>query len=446
MPNRNTLLTLETALLTQAKSNDTHRLVIHKNGQLQSRLKKQKGMIKSAPTHNIMKYLEKNKDHLNQLAVKLKQAGRDADLEAIQNVINNLFEKQKKLKKAPDLFLHINENWMANLPEPAKQRKMNEFVLPGTHDSGAYQMKLSKTPKGKLGKIATLINLGRFVGTRKLIRDLTLTQNYNFSDQLNLGARYLDLRVCYNEKEKKYYISHSFACTPLEEALSQIKAFMASHPEEIVMLQIQPDAPHRQNMQKHKEGLYDLLDKYLGELAVRHDQQASQPINDFGQMSYQELINKNQRVVLGFHQLVAPVNDKHKEFHWKSNLNNSGWLNKPNVKAGLAKLNEKIENSQNKENTMHCVATSLTPKDKEYIKRGVRKYLPSFRSKKKNPGKLTSSIIKLGREMNEHIPKTINAKYHGIVYCDSPDHSAAFNHLISLNSQVDKHKRHSNPS
>lgn len=445
MREQNELLRLEEALLTQSKSPDQNRLVILKNGQLESRPKKQKGKIKSASINNIIKYLEKNKDNLNQLAVRLKQEGRDKDLEAIQSVINDLFEKKKKLKKAPDLFLHINENWMRNLPESAKQRKMNQFVLPGTHDSGAYQMKLSKTPKGKLGKIATLINIGRFLGAKSVVKDFTLTQHYNFSDQLNLGARYLDLRLCFNEKEKKYYISHSFACTPLEDALSQIKQFMDSHPEEIIMLQIQPDEPHAKSLQKHKEGLYELLDKHLGSLAVRHSQQTSEPINEFGQMSYQELIKKNQRVVFGFHKLDAPINDKHKEFHWKSNLNNAGWLNKPNVQTGLVKLDEKIEKSQKSENQMHCVATSLTPKNKEYAKTGAKKYLPLVRSKKKDKNKLSSSIIKLGREMNTYIPQKINSKYHGILYCDSPDHSGAFNHLINLNAEPkEKERKRSN--
>lgn len=445
MPKKDALLALETALLSQAKNHDTNRLVIHKNGQLESRDKKQKEKIKTTSVHNIIKYLKKNEDNLNQLAVKLKQEGRDADLEAIQSVINDVFEKKKKLKKAPDLFLHINENWMGNLPESAKQRKMNQFVLPGTHDSGAYQMKLSKTPKGKLGKIATLINIGRFLGAKKVVKDFTLTQHYNFSEQLNLGARYLDLRICFNEKDKKYYISHSFACTPLEDALSQIKEFMESHPKEILMLQIQPDHPHAKSTREHKEGLYELLDKHLGSLAVRHAEQASQPINEFGQMSYQELINKNQRVAFGFHGLGISDNDKYKEFHWKSNLNNNGWLNKPNLQTGLVKLDEKLEHSQKNKNEMHCVATSLTPKNKEYVKTGVKKYLPMAKSKDR--GKLSSSIIKLGREMNAYIPKKINSKYHGIVYCDSPDHSGAFNHLINLNKvSTEKDQRRSKRS
>jgi hypothetical protein len=150
-------------------------------------------------------------------------------------------------------------------------------------------------------------------------------------------------------------------------------------------------------------------------------------------MSYQDLINKKQRIVFGFHGLGISAHDTFQEFHWKSNLNNNGWLNKPNLQAGLEKLDEKLEKSQKNENQMHCVATSLTPKNKEYVKTGVKKYLPMTKSKDKS--KLSSSIIKLGREMNAYIPKKINSTYHGIVYCDSPDHSGAFNHLINLNTE-----------
>lgn len=429
-------------------------LVVNKSGYLEYRkltsaeISAQRIGLGRASSSAITKYLKKHESQLHQIASECKKNNEDENINKMQSVINSLFEKKGGLKKTPDMFLKINENWMAQLPPESKNKKINEFILPGTHDSGAYQLKLSKTPKGNMwSKIATAISVSRMFGSKKFLEDFTLTQNYDLTKQLELGSRYFDLRVSYNESDKKYYLSHSLACIELETALKQMRTFMDKHPSEVIMLQIEADERHRGSFTSERtDGLVKLLDAHIGNLAVRPNNDNlnnEQNINTVGEMTYNELVAKNQRVILGFapkNKIQSPTNDLNpalKAMCWKSDLNNAGWLNAPSVEKGLKKMDGKINScaEEKNQNKIHSIATSLTPQDNEISDAAIRKFVPITKlfSRFKKP---VSSTIERGRKMNERVPEKFNANeenYKGIVYCDAPDHSGTFNHLIKLN-------------
>lgn len=453
---KNTLMHIKKALLDQSKSSSKKGfgLAINQNGYLEYRklttaeLSAKRLGLGKASLGKIRKYLLQHESDLHKIANECKKNDEDENINKMQSMINMLFEQKSELKKAPDMFLKINENWMGQLPPETKEKKINEFILPGTHDSGAFQLKLNKTPKGNMwSKIATAISLSRMFGSKKFLEDFTLTQNYDLTKQLELGARYFDFRVSYNESDNKYYLSHSLACVELETAMKQIRTFMDQHPNEVIMLQIEADERHRKNFtNEHTDGLIKLLDNHIGNLAVRQNNPSNHSdIHAVGEKTYNELVAKNQRVILGFapsNKIKPPsskLNSDLQSICWQSDLNNQGWLNAPSVDKGLEKIENKINASVEEKNQhkMHCIATSLTPKDNEISDAAIRKFVPITkifsRFKKAVP-----STIERGRKMNEKVPEKLNSgegKYKGIVYCDAPDHSATFNHLIKLNSR-----------
>lgn len=111
---------------------------------------------------------------------------------------------------------HSPASWMQRFHESGSgldQLTLNEICLPGTHDSGAYQV---------LGTMAQLAS--RWLVTQKL----------DLREQLEAGARKLDLRIMkIPESDKKFdpgfYIHHSgFPTVSLDEGLEQIGTYLQS--------------------------------------------------------------------------------------------------------------------------------------------------------------------------------------------------------------------------
>lgn len=112
---------------------------------------------------------------------------------------------------------------MQQLPLQVKERKLNELLLPGTHNSHAYKLNFAK-PLGKLKKFALVLRLFPFF--KKILANWTQIQKMDLSSQLKAGIRFLDFRVSYHNQEKRYYLTHTFTCMPLEEGLQEVKGFM----------------------------------------------------------------------------------------------------------------------------------------------------------------------------------------------------------------------------
>jgi hypothetical protein len=64
-----------------------------------------------------------------------------------------------------------------------------------------------------------------------------LTQNTSFTEQFNAGIRYLDFRVVC--EPDGMFIVHTFRGMPIVDALTEIAAWAAGHPQEVIFLDVQ---------------------------------------------------------------------------------------------------------------------------------------------------------------------------------------------------------------
>ena len=115
-------------------------------------------------------------------------------------VINgNCFEKYKEDKLD-------QVNWMSRISD---EKKINEIVIPGSHDSGCYNMSY-------LGE----------------------TQYLTIKEQLDVGVRYFDIRV--NKDHDKYVIFHSIINgVEFDPILDDIKSFLDTNNTETLLLDFQ---------------------------------------------------------------------------------------------------------------------------------------------------------------------------------------------------------------
>ena len=102
--------------------------------------------------------------------------------------------------------------------------KMWEIVLPCSHDCFTYKIK-------------------NFIPTP--IKIFIQTQSYSIADQLKMGVREFDIRICKYQKnissKIEIWTSHTALCQPLDDLLKVFKEFIISHQSEILNLSIKAD-------------------------------------------------------------------------------------------------------------------------------------------------------------------------------------------------------------
>jgi len=138
----------------------------------------------------------------------------------------------------------------------------------GTHDSAAYKLDLSVNFWKKTSKWGLINWLGSLCSSvRNRIKDMTLTQSLSIYEQLEHGARALDLRVAY--KKGTFYVAHTFCCGTLENALREIRQYSIEHPTEVIYVLIKPDWVNRYSVKPHEKELIHLLESILSVGALK---------------------------------------------------------------------------------------------------------------------------------------------------------------------------------
>ncbi|XP_055916022.1 PI-PLC X domain-containing protein 2 [Eupeodes corollae] len=156
-----------------------------------------------------------------------------------------------------------NENWMGQLSENARSLSIINIAIPGSHNSMTYGINSKSKPAPDAEQ-----------STRRLnyifpwfVRRWAITQSADVLQQLKLGVRFFDLRICQNEE--KFYYCHGLYSMTIIDPLLEIINFLESHPKEFVILDFQ----HFYAMQpQHHIRLHNYLKQMFGSrLYTRND-------------------------------------------------------------------------------------------------------------------------------------------------------------------------------
>lgn len=105
----------------------------------------------------------------------------------------------------------VASDWMSKLPD---NLKVADLSIPGTHDSGTFKISIAS-------------------GAR--------TQNWTIRGQLDAGMRFLDLRAHPSGDTFKVYHGSFYMDVTFDEVMSDIEAFLAAHPKEGIIIQLQEE-------------------------------------------------------------------------------------------------------------------------------------------------------------------------------------------------------------
>ncbi len=131
-------------------------------------------------------------------------------------------------------------------------------MLFGSHDCAAntFDFSVSFWKSGKWEVLRRLACVFRCVRNR--IVELSRTQHLTIAEQLEQGARILDIRVSYSNGT--FYTSHTFCCGLLADTLAQIQSFIDRKPDmDRLVLLFSPDFQNQGGMVGHETELLELI-------------------------------------------------------------------------------------------------------------------------------------------------------------------------------------------
>lgn len=228
---------------------------------------------------------------------------------------------------------NLNADWMANLSQNIGNKSLRNIVIPGTHDSGTHSINESSdfAPDNTLDtilaniqsikdKINKLFKKDTSSNFKKFISAWSRAQSTSIYDQLQLGIRYLDLRV-FQKPNGQMFIVHGMYSDDMDTVINDIKRFIKVHPKEIIIL----DFNHLYNMKNSHEILVKKLnDAFTDTNGKSRMVPASRSIN----VTPNQLWQNNEQIIALYDD--KDTVSKHPEL-WSQSAIFSPWANKQEV-------------------------------------------------------------------------------------------------------------------
>ena len=136
---------------------------------------------------------------------------------------NNITENNDTITENNDTEVsslpYTYTNWMSKIGDGSS---IADITIPGTHDSGAFDS-----------------------DSGALENEWVLAQSYNIGHQLDLGVRWLDVRVRAQKTDNGYYLgvyhANFYLNLSFYSVLNSAKEFLEAHPTETVMIMIKQE-------------------------------------------------------------------------------------------------------------------------------------------------------------------------------------------------------------
>ncbi len=118
--------------------------------------------------------------------------------------------------------------------------EISRLAIPGAHDAGTFDLDPTLFDKAS-GSDCTNYSPVFSQGLGDLVKAWSMTQDLDFTHQLDAGIRYLDIRIAYSGSSSLgWRIVHTeFSRRALSEDLDSIAAWAKDHPTELVIVDVQ---------------------------------------------------------------------------------------------------------------------------------------------------------------------------------------------------------------
>lgn len=134
--------------------------------------------------------------------------------------------------------ISLKSKWMKDIDDRVP---LDLVIIPGTHDSATYCI--------------------------KILKEYAVTQSLTISQQLEVGIRYFDIRLCYsNDNPNALFICHGILSCKLtfDEVMQNIIKFIDANPNEGIILKVQNERKsHSKNIDRLLSNILFKYNKYI---------------------------------------------------------------------------------------------------------------------------------------------------------------------------------------
>lgn len=235
-------------------------------------------------------------------------------------------------------------------------RLFKDIILPGSHDSSMNSCNFkTKVNKGLFKIIEKIANHSKYVNN--FVKNWTITQSHNITQQLENGIRYFDLRISYDLSNKIFYISHTYVDAEFKTKFQEMVDFLIKYPSEYIVISIKYDFHNKNDINYDREIKFinELLDKYQKYIYFRNISMNFITVEDI------------RGKILIIYQKNNNVNISKYMFDYNQYLNEI-WPNSSNIKTVL----EYLDNNIYQINKLNCVQYVLTPSTKNIVSSFVK--------------------------------------------------------------------------
>lgn len=242
------------------------------------------------------------------------------------------------------------ENWMGNHLSKLGNKSLKQITLPGTHDSGAYNLTDTLMPDAESDTIEHLVWLAEHLLTPvgDIIRDWSVSQDRSFYQQLQGGIRYLDVRAGWDNSTHTWRAFHLQIGNNILDLMTEVRLFLDSHPKEIVILEV-----------SHLDGYPTKNDILLLELMLENIfHNLLIPTSISLDITINTLLSKNYRVLVALDTIPLPT-----EYIWDTDILHNSYANTPNLAEMRAYNDDKIEDYMDGKHSSQLfkISWTLTP-------------------------------------------------------------------------------------
>ena len=198
-----------------------------------------------------------------------------------------------------------------------------EFVFPGTHDSGAFWLSDNLIPSTQPVTVDFIKLASDFgVPVLELIKNWAYAQSLDTYQQLEHGARYIDLRCMFSPKDGVWRTFHGTYGITIKRMLLDVAQFLSNHTEEVVIV----DASHFDFFTTaDMNDLIGMMKSILGDWLI----EKSSPIES---LQIGDLQRRNKRCLMIFEDMVPAYENS---FLWARHTLWGPYANSPNTTAML---------------------------------------------------------------------------------------------------------------
>jgi hypothetical protein len=233
------------------------------------------------------------------------------------------------------------EKWMEKCSDKIGSKRLNELILPGTHNSGTHT--LERTSEYSLDAPPFLLNstvLGSI--SKGIVSNLSVCQTNSVDKQLRDGIRYIDLRVSADSKNELGHISHALRGQPFLDVFKEIVSFLSENKFEIVVLDVKRILGY-----EDRQSWEEKLIAYIGENKI----DCLCPQDEF-ETTISELWRQNYRLII-----VLPLNTPRSPF-WPHQALHRAWANSPHSNIVIDFI--ETHRSRKISNTLHLCEYIVT--------------------------------------------------------------------------------------